>query len=97
MKKTAMQQLIEWMKKNREAFAREMNPSAVHALNLAIVEAEMKLETERQDLIKAVMKANKIEEIPALLKISQTQTYQDSDIGQMMFMAAVVELIEPSK
>ena len=47
-------------------------------------------------IIKAVMKANNLEEIPALLKVSQTHTYQDNAMGQMMFMAAVVELIEPS-
>jgi len=37
-----------------------------------------------------------LEEIPALLKISQTETYQENPMGQMLFMAAVVELIEPS-
>ena len=42
------------------------------------------------------MKANNLEEIPALLKISQTETYQENGMAQMMFMAAVVELIEPS-
>jgi len=47
-------------------------------------------------IIKAVMKANNLEEIPALLKISKTYTYQENAMGQMMFMAAVVELIEPS-
>jgi len=47
-------------------------------------------------LIKAVMKANSLEEIPALLKISETETYQESGFVQMMFMAAVAELIEPS-
>jgi hypothetical protein len=46
-------------------------------------------------IIKAVMKANNLEEIPALLKISKTNTYQENAMGQMMFMAAVVELIEP--
>jgi len=45
-------------------------------------------------IVKEVMKANKLEVIPALLKISKTATYQDSGIAQMMFMAAVVELIE---
>lgn len=48
------------------------------------------------DLLKAVMKANNLEEIPALLKISQTETYKENEMAQMMFMAAVVELIEPS-
>ena len=47
-------------------------------------------------LIQAVMKANNIGEIPALLKISQTETYQENEVGQMMFIAAVTELMEPS-
>ena len=47
------------------------------------------------DLVKAVMKANQIEEIPALLLISKTETYQDNPMGQMMFMAAVTDLMEP--
>lgn len=47
-------------------------------------------------IVKQVMKANNIEEIPALLKISKTETYQENGMAQMMFMAAVVELIEPS-
>lgn len=47
-------------------------------------------------ILKAVMKANNLDEIPALLKISKTHTYQENAMGQMMFMAAVVELIEPS-
>ena len=47
-------------------------------------------------IVKQVMKANNLEEIPALLKISQTETYQENGMAQMMFMAAVVELIEPS-
>ena len=46
-------------------------------------------------ILKEVMKANNLEAIPALLKISQTHTYQESGMAQMMFMAAVVELIEP--
>jgi hypothetical protein len=46
------------------------------------------------DLIQAVMKANKIEVIPALLEISKTETYQENGMGQMMFMAATVELLE---
>lgn len=49
-----------------------------------------------KDLIQAVMKVNKVDEIPALLKISQTHAYQNNPMGQMMFMAATVELIEPS-
>jgi hypothetical protein len=47
-------------------------------------------------ILKQVMKANNLEEIPALLKISQTEHYQENGMAQMMYMAAVVELIEPS-
>ena len=47
-------------------------------------------------IIKQVMQANKLEEIPALLRISKTNTYKDSGMAQLMFMAATVELIEPS-
>ena len=49
------------------------------------------------EIIQAVMKANNLEEIPALLRISQTETYNESGFNQMMFMAAVLELIEPSQ
>ena len=47
-------------------------------------------------ILKEVMKANNLKEIPALLKICETQHYQESGMVQMMYMAAVVELIEPS-
>lgn len=47
-------------------------------------------------IIKQVMEANKLEELPALLQISKTHTYQDSGMAQLLFMAATVELIEPS-
>lgn len=47
-------------------------------------------------ILSAIMKANNLEEIPALIKISETNTYQESTMGQMMFMAAVVEMLEPS-
>lgn len=50
-----------------------------------------------KDLVQAVMKANGLEEIPALLKISKTNAYQDNPMSQMLFMAATVELIEPSE
>lgn len=48
------------------------------------------------DIIKKVMVANKEEEIPALLRISKTHTYNDNPTAQLLFMAATVELIEPS-
>lgn len=47
-------------------------------------------------IIKQVMKANQLEEIPALLRISKTKTYEESGMTQLMFIAATVELIEPS-
>lgn len=47
-------------------------------------------------LIKTVMRENKIDEIPALLKISKTSVYEGG-FNQLYFMAAVCELIEPSK
>lgn len=47
-------------------------------------------------ILKQVMKSNNLEEIPALLKISSTEHYQENGLAQMMYMAAVVELIEPS-
>jgi len=48
-------------------------------------------------IIKQVMKANEEEEIPALLRISKTEHYQENGFAQMMYMAAIVELIEPSE
>lgn len=47
-------------------------------------------------LIQAVMKANNVDEMSALLIISKTETYQEEPMRQILFMAAVVELIEPS-
>lgn len=47
-------------------------------------------------ILKEVMKANNLKEIPALLKISKMQHYQENGMAQLMYMAAVVELIEPS-
>lgn len=47
-------------------------------------------------VLKEVMKSNNLTEISALLKISKTNHYQENGMAQMMYMAAVVELIEPS-
>jgi uncharacterized membrane protein len=47
-------------------------------------------------ILKEVMKSNNLTEISALLKISKTTHYQENGMTQMMYMAAVVELIEPS-
>lgn len=49
-----------------------------------------------QHIIKEVMKANNLEEIPALMKISETQHYQEDGMVQLLYMASLVELIEPS-
>lgn len=46
------------------------------------------------EIIEGVMKGKGIDEIPALLEISKTETYQADGMTQMMFMAATVELIE---
>lgn len=46
------------------------------------------------EIIRGVMEAKKIDIIPALLEISETETYQSDGMVQMMFMAATVELIE---
>lgn len=46
------------------------------------------------DIIKEVMKANNLEPLSALLKISKTKHYQENGFTQMMYMAAIVELIE---
>ncbi len=47
-------------------------------------------------VIEQVMAAKKIQHIPALLEISRTPTYQNSGVVQMFYMAAMVELMEPS-
>lgn len=50
------------------------------------------------DIVKKTMAANNCNELRALLNyISKTNMYNDSGMAQMLFMAAVVELIEPSK
>lgn len=48
-------------------------------------------------IIKAVMKANQLDELGAILRISKTETYQENGMAQMMFMAAAVEMMEPSE
>lgn len=48
------------------------------------------------DIITKVMKANNLKHIPALLKIIETKTYQDSGMAQILFMAALTELMEQS-
>lgn len=48
------------------------------------------------DIIVKVMKENNLKHIPALLKISEMKIYQNSGMVQMLFMAALTELMEPS-
>lgn len=48
-------------------------------------------------IIQEVMKANELEVLEAILKISKTKTYLDDGMVQMLFMAAAVELMEPSE
>jgi hypothetical protein len=48
------------------------------------------------EIIKRVMEMNELEELQALLRISKSKTYEDSGMAQLLFMAATVELIEPS-
>ena len=48
-------------------------------------------------IITAVMKANELDELQAILKISKTETYQENGMTQMLFMAAAVEIMEPSE
>jgi hypothetical protein len=48
-------------------------------------------------IVQEVMKANELEVLEAILKISKTKTYQDDGMVQMLFMAAAVELLEPSE
>jgi predicted nucleotidyltransferase len=47
--------------------------------------------------IRMVMKAKKLNELKALLEISKTPLYQENVMTQMLFLAAVCEMIEPSK
>lgn len=49
------------------------------------------------DIIKAVMKANQLNELRAILKISESETYKENGMTQLLFMAAVVEMMEPSE
>lgn len=48
------------------------------------------------ELVKATMRDNKLCALKALLKISETETYQNSGMAQLLFMAAAVEIMEPS-
>lgn len=43
-----------------------------------------------------LMSSEKLTEINALLKISKTPIYKENSIAAMLFIASVVEIIEPS-
>ena len=49
------------------------------------------------NIINKIKLENKIDTIPALLQISELQFYQDDGMVQLLFMAATVEIIEPSE
>lgn len=49
------------------------------------------------DIVKKTMNANNCDEINALILVSRTHAYQDSEIAQTMFIAAVLEIIESSE
>lgn len=56
-------------------------------------EYEVKIQPYKH-IIKEVMKSNNVDELEALLMVSDTKTYQENKFGQMMFLAATVDLIE---
>lgn len=49
------------------------------------------------EIVDKVMKCNNLKHIPALLKITETHMYQESGMNQLLFMAAIIEMMEPSK
>lgn len=48
-------------------------------------------------LIEAVMKANSIEAIPALLMIAKTEAFESGPLTPAMFLTATAEIIAPTK
>ncbi len=49
------------------------------------------------EVIELVMKVHKKNELEALLIISKEEYYESDGMVQMLFMAAIVEMLEPSK
>ena len=47
-------------------------------------------------ILTQVMKSNNLDEVHALMKISETETYKENGMTQMLFITAVVEMLEPS-
>lgn len=47
-----------------------------------------------KDIISMVMKANDIGPLQAVLKLSETEVYQQGDVAKLLFMAAAVEIVE---
>lgn len=50
-----------------------------------------------KDIILGVMQGEKLDPIHALLFISETKTYNESGLAQMLFIAALAEIMEPSE
>ena len=48
------------------------------------------------EIIQKVMEVKKLDYLPALMLISKSKTYNEDGMTQLLFMAATVELIEPS-
>jgi len=48
-------------------------------------------------IIKQTMKANDIDAMKALLLVSETNMFKDNEIAPMLFIAAAVEIEEPSE
>lgn len=49
------------------------------------------------NVVLEIMKLKKIEAIPALLLLSKTEAYKGNDAATLFFMAAICEIIEPTK
>lgn len=49
------------------------------------------------ELIEAVMESKDLKPIEALLFISETRSYKESGMAQLLFMAAATELLEPTE
>ena len=48
------------------------------------------------EIINVVMEKHKLKPIEAVLKISESDAYQQSGVAQLLFMAALAEILEPS-
>jgi len=48
-----------------------------------------------KEIITGVMKANQVGPLQAVLKLSETDVYQQSEVAKLLFMAAAVEIVDP--